>query len=99
MTGRTATGEREAWIGLASTPGVGDVTFERLLAAWGDARRRSRPWPACPARADEELAGTLGLRRRTGLAAAIRVAAADPGRPERAMKALGGWVLTPLDSA
>jgi DNA processing protein len=27
------------------------------------------------------------------------MAAADPGRPEHAMIALGGWVLTPLDSA
>jgi DNA processing protein len=100
MTGRTATGERQAWVGLASTPGVGDVTFERLLATWGDARTALEAVAHLDsARADEELAGTLGLRRRIGLAAAIRMAAADPGRPERAMMALGGWVLTPLDSA
>jgi DNA processing protein len=100
MIGRTASGEREAWVGLASTPGVGDVTFERLLATWGDATTALEAVARLsPARADEELAGTLGLRRRTGLAAAIRIAAADPGRPERAMLALGGWVLTPLDSA
>jgi DNA processing protein len=92
--------EREAWVGLASTPRVGDVTFERLLATWGNAATALEAVARLsPARADEELAGTLGLRRRTGLAAAIRSAAADPGRPERAMLALGGWVLTPLDSA
>jgi len=100
MTLRTATGERQAWVGMASTPGVGDVTFERLLATWGDATTALEAVARLsPARADEELAGLIGLRRRTGLAAAIRVTAADPGQPERAMLALGGWVLTPLDSA
>lgn len=100
MIGRKALAEREAWVGLASTPGVGDVTFERLLATWGDATTALEAVARLhPTRADEELAGLLGLRRRTGLAAAIRSAAADPGRPERAMLTLGGWVLTPLDSA
>ena len=58
MTLRTATGEREAWIGLASTPGVGDVTFEHLLATWGDATTALQAVARLsPARADEELAG------------------------------------------
>ena len=30
--------ERTAWIALASTPGVGDCTFTRLLDAYGSAR-------------------------------------------------------------
>jgi DNA processing protein len=92
--------EREAWIGLASTPGVGDVTFERLLAAWGDASTALEAVARLDQqRADQVLAGAIGSRRRAGLAAAVRATAADPGRPERAMTALGGWVLTPLDGA
>ena len=100
MTGAGVARERQAWIALASTPGVGDVTFERLLATWGDATtalgavaRLDRE------RGDQELAAVLGLRRRAGLAAAVRATVADPGRPERTMAALGGWVLTPLDAA
>lgn len=92
--------EREAWIGLASTPGVGDVTFERLLATWGDAATALEAVARLDRqRADEMLAKAIGSRRRAGLAAAVRATAADPGRPERAMMDLGGWVLTPLDSA
>jgi len=38
------------------------------------------------------------MRLRTGLARSIRASASDPGRTERRMAALGGWVLTALDA-
>lgn len=100
MTAAGAAQERQAWIALASTPGVGDVTFERLVATWGDATTALETVARLDReRGDQELAAVLGLRRRAGLAAAVRATAADPGRPERTMMALGGWVLTPLDRA
>lgn len=91
--------ERQAWIALASTPGVGDLTFSRLLEIHGDARHALAWTLTLPSgRADRHLAGALGLRFRRGISAAIRASAADPGRTERSMQALGGWVLTPLDT-
>ncbi len=76
--------EREAWVALASTPGVGDVTFSRLLAALR--QRHRRPWrrvarmPAAPCRS--------APRRATGDADSDRGlaqghpggSAGDPGR-------------------
>jgi len=90
--------EREAWIALASTPGVGDFTFGRLLAIHGSARAVLGSVAALPeGRADRILAGRLESRLRPGLARAIRASAADPGKVARHMAALGGWLLTPLD--
>jgi DNA processing protein len=98
MSSHTTHSEREAWIALASTPGVGDVTFERLLATCGSASAALRIAARLPeSGADRELARTLRLRLRPGLAGAIQFMAADPGLPLRRMEALGGWVLTPLD--
>ena len=91
--------EREAWIALASTPGVGDLTFSRLLALHGSATAVLDGVGRLPAaRAYHNLAGDLELRLRPGLAAAIRSSAANPRRTERQMAALGGWLLTPLDT-
>ena len=91
--------ERQAWIALAATPGVGDRTFQRLLEVHGNARKALAWVVELPtAHADRHLAGTLELRLQRGLSAAIRASAADPGRSERSMRALGGWVLTPLDA-
>lgn len=91
---------RDAWIGLASTNGVGDVTFQRLLEACGDAQSALQMAAGLPSsNADQELARWLGTRRRPGLAAALRATADDPAHARRRMEALGGWVLTPLDRA
>jgi DNA processing protein len=85
---------------LAGTPGVGDQTFERLLAVHGSAGEALASVLALPrGRADRRLADDLGMRWRRGLAAAIRASAADPTFSERRMRALGGWVLTPLDTS
>lgn len=101
MTDAGLISERDAWIALASAPGVGDVTFQRLLAAFGSAAAvlaaASRTPYAGADAAEARLARRLGLRLRPGLLAALRRAAADPGSARRRMKALGGWVLTPLD--
>ena len=86
------TSERDAWIALASTPGVGPVTFERLLAAFGDARRTLEAVAALAASdAEAALARRLGTRLRPGLAAAIRSAAARPG-PHRPPDGGPGWL-------
>jgi DNA processing protein len=100
-TGRTGTppaDERTAWIALASTTGVGDVTFQRLVGHYGSASEALRAvGDLPPAGADRELAGETGLAVRAGLAARIRESAEEEGRTERAMAAIGGWTLTPLD--
>lgn len=92
--------ERDAWIALASTPGVGDHTFARLLAVHGSATRALLAAASLRAgHADRALAGWTGTRLRRGLARAIRQAGDDPTRVQRAVAALGGWTLTPLDAA
>jgi len=99
MSGTTDPTERQAWIALASAPGVGDITFDHLLETFGSAaaaldgvtRLRSRD-------ADRQIASRTGMRLRPGVAAAIRTAAASRGEPERRTAGLGGWTLTPLDA-
>lgn len=91
--------EREAWIALASTPGVGDVTFGRLLAACGSAAEALRTIVAMPERrADRAIASMCATRLRPGLAAAIQQANTQPQRAQDAIERLGGWMLTPLDA-
>lgn len=85
---------------LASAPGVGDHTFERLLSVHGSASEALASLLGLPpSRADHHLAETLGMRWRRGLTAAIGASAAQPRALEQRMQALGGWVLTPLDSS
>ena len=92
--------ERDAWIALAATPGVGDHTFSRLLEQHGSAagtleavcRLRERS-------ADRTIADWSGTRPRAGLTRAIRRSAEDPARVQREVQSLGGWVLTPFDEA
>lgn len=90
--------ERDAWIALASTPGVGDLTFSRLLERHGSAAAAiAAVRGLSPSRADRGLAEMLQVRLRPGLGRAIRTSAGDPGRVSREVAALGGWILTPLD--
>ena len=91
--------EREAWVALASTPGVGDVTFGRLLEAHGSAAAAlSAVCGLSGGRADGALSEMARTRVRPGVARAIRRSAADPGRVARKVEELGGWTLTPLDA-
>lgn len=90
--------ERKAWIALAATPGVGDVTFSRLLEHHGSAVAAMAAVVRSPAgRADRRLAQATRGRLRPGLGRAIRRSAEDPDRIPRAVAALGGWIVTPLD--
>ena len=92
--------ERDAWIALAATPGVGDHTFSRMLETHGSAvAALAAVARLSETRADRTLAGWSGTRLRRGLAQAIRRSADDPGRVRREVDALGGWALTPLDTA
>ena len=92
--------EREAWVALASTHGVGDHTFSRLLAIHGSAQAVLAAIAGVRAgHADRALAEWSGVRLRPGLARAIKRAADDPGRVQHEVEDLGGWTLTPLDDA
>jgi DNA processing protein len=97
---RSTPSERTAWIALASTTGVGEVTFQRLLDRHGSATDALRAVAAMrPARADRDLADATGLRLQPDLARRIRESWDDPARTEREMAALGGWLTTPLDAS
>jgi DNA processing protein len=99
-TGRAMPSERTAWVALASTSGVGELTFQRLLERHGSAGAALRAVAAMrPERADRELADATGHRLRPDLARRIRESWDDPERTERVMAALGGWLTTPLDAA
>ena len=99
-TGTSPDAERTAWIALASTAGVGDVTFQRLVGHYGSASAALRAVTDLPsARADRELAAVARLPIRSGLASRIRESAEQAGRTERSMAALGGWTVTPLDES
>ncbi|MGD8486387.1 MAG: DNA-processing protein DprA [Chloroflexota bacterium] len=90
--------ERDAWIALAATEGVGQLTFERVRALHGTAAAALEAVAALPeGRADRELAAMVETRIRPGLARRLRAATRDPRRVQREMAALGGWVSTPLD--
>ncbi len=91
--------EREAWVALAATEGVGQFTFERLLSVHGSAVNALEAVAGLrEGRADRELASMVGMRLRLGLARRLRAAAGDPQRVFREMAALGGWLTTPLDA-
>ncbi len=92
--------EREAWIALASVPGVGAVTLERLLETHGTARDALEAIAAeRPGRVDRAVAAMTGLRPRPGLGRTLQQAAHDPDRVPQQVATLGGWLLTSLDAA
>ena len=77
--------ERAAWIALASTPGVGDVTFARLLEIHGTATAALSAVDRLPAgRADRALSEMLRTRLRPGVARAIRRSAGDLAKMRKA---------------
>lgn len=91
--------EREAWIALASTPGVGEETFDALIGEFGGAG----------ATLDAVRGGGFDawLRRRRAEAgrvpmvkdavAALRGTATDPTQWFEALTELGLWTYTSLD--
>jgi DNA processing protein len=86
--------EREAWIALASVPGVGQAGFQRLLAAFGSARgalaRPVRELTMYLARPDAATTASLEHLRRRG-------AAAVAGALQDAARRVGARVVTALD--
>ncbi|MFH1058650.1 MAG: DNA-processing protein DprA [Pseudomonadota bacterium] len=78
--------ELQDWVGLRLIPGVGSLTFARLLAAFG------APGPALGAPTDQLRA--LGLRADVAQAVHNRAWSADPERQLAELAALGGRVVT-----
>ena len=95
-----AADDRQAWIALASVDGVGELTFCRLVEAFGSANETLElARDASRSRAVRRLKAAAGWRVPTVALDRIRDAAHDPGAPERRARELGGWVLTPFDVA
>lgn len=97
----TALSERDAWLVLASVPGVGDETFGRLLAIFGSAA------DALAAALDGRLSGASHAWRRAHGRPLVsgpvmielrRIAGEGRRRLDRARE-LGLWTITPLDAA
>jgi DNA processing protein len=90
--------ERTAWIALASVDGVGEVTFARLVEAFGSAAGALEvARDASRSRSHRRLRAAAGWHVPTEALERIGVAARDPGAPERRARELGGWVLTPFE--
>ena len=88
--------ERRAWLALASAPGVGEHTFQRLVEASGSAAgvleaardgslRRRPPTDAA------------GRRVRVEVLDGIEAVAARPGSAHAVLESYGVWTITPLD--
>ena len=88
--------EREAWLALASAPGVGEHTFLRLVEAHGSAVRVLEAAQDGSLRRRPPRAGA-GRRLRPEVLAAIEGVAASPASARAAIEAHGTWAITPLD--
>ncbi|HYI21376.1 MAG TPA: DNA-processing protein DprA [Candidatus Limnocylindrales bacterium] len=91
---------RDAWISLASVPGIGEETFALLLATFGDAPSTFEA--TLDGRLDAWIAERTDLDGRPPFPARtlveLRAAANDPAGRLVAIDALGLWTSTPLDS-
>jgi DNA processing protein len=92
--------ERDAWIALASTEGIGEVIFGTLISAFGSAAQALR------AATDGRLDAWFRERRRldgrppmpAAALAALRQTAANPTARLDEIAARRLWTLTPLDA-
>ena len=92
--------ERTAWLALASVRGVGEHTLPRLVAAFGSATATLQlAADTTEPRLQALLERILERPLPQELTTAIQEAAADPGHVGRRVAELGGWTLTPFDSA
>ncbi len=89
--------EHEAWLALASVPGVGEHTFQRLVEACGSAARvlDAARDGSLRARASSD---DSGRRLRSAIVAGIEAVAARPASALEALEAHGVWAVTPLDT-
>jgi DNA processing protein len=86
--------ERPYWVALSIVPGLGPVSFARLLQRHGSGRAAWEAGPSILAsleRPPPEAADTLRRLRRSGPAAILR-------RIEMRLRGVGGRILTPLDA-
>jgi DNA processing protein len=87
--------ERPYWLALSLVPGVGPVSFARMLARHGSARaawERGIRLLSEVDRAPADAAGELRRLRRVGLAAVQQ-------RLDAAVRRVGGRIVTAIDSA
>jgi DNA processing protein len=98
-SGALLDGERVAWVGLAAVEGIGERWFGLLVATFGSAGAVLTA--ALDERRDGALPALLSCGRTPGLpapvAVRIREAARDPTAAQRAVEAIDGWTMTPLD--
>jgi DNA processing protein len=96
-------GERDAWVVVAGVPGVGPVSFARLLAAYGTgaAILRAATEPHAVERLVAASADRDGGSPSLGsaAAAALAAAAADPSRMLAPVRRSGVAVVTLVDDA
>lgn len=91
LAGTAADGEREAWIALAATLGVGDAIFWALIARHGGAVAAIA---AAASRTGDILPRVrIPTKTRDALAAISR----EPRRTHRQLEELGLWAVTPLE--
>lgn len=83
--------ERDAWICLGGTSGVGEITFWPLIARHGGALAALRAVQKDPSSCLPEVRLARPIRD------ALSAAAADPLAVSRRVADLGLWTLTPLD--
>ena len=94
----SVTAEHDAWLALASVPGVGEHTFKRLVEACGSAARVLEAALDGSLRAISPNDG-FGRRLRPTVLAGIEAVAARPAIALEALEAHGVWAVTPLDAA
>lgn len=89
--------ERDAWLALASVPGVGEHAFARLIAVFGSAvavlvaARRGTLRRHPPADA-------AGRRLRSSVIDGIEAVARRPEEPGTVLRAHGVWTVTPFEA-
>jgi len=96
-TSAFALDERDAWVVLAGAPGVGPVTFARLLGSYGSAAAvlRDACAPGAIGRLVDASAGTdAPAVLNAGAAATVVAAASDPDRALLAVRRAGVRVVT-----
>ena len=89
--------ERDAWLALASVPGVGEHAFARLTATFGTAAAVLTAARQGTLRR-EPPADAGGRRLRSSVVDGIEAVARQPEEPGAVLRAHGVWTLTPFDA-
>jgi DNA processing protein len=89
--------EREAWLALASVPGVGEHAFARLTAAFGSALGVLAAARQGTLRREPPI-DAAGRRLRGSVVAGVEAVARQPEEPAAVLRAHGVWTVTPFDA-